>query len=657
MAYNYLYALTYVDFDNENKDVMYFNDDNEKDTYFSLTSLFDSSNKNYFNFEKKNLLDITLTIDNVETNVINKEFGFNYLIIKEVNTSFYYFYFINRINYDNFNKLRIVAHLDIFTTYFDKLLFDGVINRATMREFMKDGTDIIYDTGSYTHVFSVDDTYQGKKFLQNEKTLQPHVYTYLDNSTLDTWLEENVEVWQYIYVDSNHQYKYDNTPYRHTDEFMSDGVIGGYGVIAMPIYKTNRKIIVKFRDISDPNNPHTYNIWIHESSLEYFRNSNNGNEYIYSSKLSKQPPFTPIDSNTDSHNFLCTISTSGNLIMDFGDVNNNDLSPLLQNFSRVFISHEVDSYTYYGMIEYNFQMKRFYNNNVSSFIDDYIKTRFSQADYLNFYKYFYKFPNATSLKNVELKITYNGQEYSTTPSKLDTGRALIEMLEVLNPDISKTYVRWKPTGYYAFRSYNSKTLTGGIFSDDTMITLSNTKLQEVLANSKNFFYQRRVNIGVNGMLNLAQNTAKQDILGLGKSLAKTQLDEINYGFEVDNIENAPSHLEKASGNALFNLLTKDYGLHLEIWMMSAEDLTNIAEYYNRYGIATNTIGTHLDFLNKHKYFDYTEYDVYKIVGKTTDIKISNEIREELKRKLKRGVRFWYSNLYNYTKYNYEVALE
>ena len=56
MAYNYVYALTYVDFDNENKDVMYFKNDSEKDTYFNLTSLFDSSNKNYFNFEMNSVI-------------------------------------------------------------------------------------------------------------------------------------------------------------------------------------------------------------------------------------------------------------------------------------------------------------------------------------------------------------------------------------------------------------------------------------------------------------------------------------------------------------------------------------------------------------------------------------------------------------------------
>lgn len=660
MSYNYRYALTYVDYDSDNKDVMYFKNDSEKDTYFSLTSLFDTTNKNYFNFEKRNLIDIKIVIDNTEDNEINNEFGINYLIIKEENTSFYYYYFINKISYDNYNKIVILAHLDIFTTYFDKLAFEGLITRHTAREFTKDGTDIIYDTKDYTHVFSVDDTYQAKKFIQDDKCLQPHVYTYLDSSTLDTWLEENVEAWQYLYVDSNHQYKYDNTSYRNTDDFMSDGIIGGYGVLAMPIYKnngTNNVIYVRFKDVSDPNNPQTYTIKIGDNAIDYFREANNDNEYVYSSKISKQPPFTPIISASDIHNFLCTITDSGNLIMDIGDVNNNNLSQLVQNYTRLFITHEIATRSYIAMFEISFQTKRFYNNNVSSFISSYYKTRFTQAQYLNSFTDFYKQPNATSLKNIELKITYNGENYSTTPSKIDTSNAIIEMLEVINPDIAKTYVRWKPTGYYAFRSANSKTLTGGIFSDDTSISLGSSKLAEVLANSKNFFMQKRVNIGANMLLGLANNTAKLDVLGVANTLAKSELNEINYGYEVDNIENAPSHLDKASGSSLFNLLTKDYGIHLEIWMMSLEDLTNIFTYYARYGVSTNTIGSQFNILNKHKYYDYAEFDVYYIHD--TTLKISNEVKLEFMRKLKRGVRWWYdkTKLYNYSLYNYEVALE
>ena len=656
MAYNYVYALTYVDFDNENKDVMYFKNDSEKDTYFNLTSLFDSSNKNYFNFEKKNLIDIKLVIDNTEDNKINKEFGINYLIIKEVNTSFYYFYFINKISYDNYNKIVILAHLDVFTTYFDKLVIEGLINRQTCREFIKDGSDIIYDLGSYTHIFSVDDTYKGKKFLQHDKTLQPHVFTYLDSSTLDTWLEENVEAWQYLYVDSNHQYKYDNNTYITPSEFMSDGVEGGYSVLAMPLYKTSNYIIVKFRDVSDSDNPITYYIELLDSAIDYFRDSNNDNTYVYSSKLSKQPPFTPLLSASDIHNFKGTISESGNLTIDLGDFSNNILTRLVQPYVSTFITHEISNRFFIGMLNVSFQMKRFYNNNVSSVIDDYIKTKMTSTKYLSNSTEFWKYPNATSIKNIELKITYNGQEYSTNPSKIDTSNAIIEMLEALNPDVSKTYVRWKANGYYAFRYANDKTLTGGIFSDDVSISLGTSKLQETLANTKNFFLQKRINIGANALLGLANNTAKLDVLGVANSLAKEQLNEVNYGLEVDNLENAPSHLDKASGSALFNLLTKDYGLHLEVWMMTMEDLTNIAQYYNRYGEATNTIGTLLDILEKHKYFDYTEFSAYYIHG---SVNVCNEIKAEFIRKLKRGVRFWYdkTKLYNYSLYNYERALE
>ena len=657
-TYNYVYALTYVDFDKENKDVMYFQNKSEKETYFDLSTLFDASNTNEINFEKKNLNYIDVTISLNGNDEINNEFGYNYLIIKELSTSEYFFYFIEKHNYLNNGRMNLKCSLDIFTTYFDKLIFEGTINRATLREFIKDdNNDIIYDTQAYTHVFAVDDTYQGKKFLQNDKCLQPHVFTYVDSATLDQWMEENIEAWQYIYVDKNHTYKYDSTSYRTTDDFMSKGIFTGYGVLAMPIYKTTHLMYVRFRDVSDPNNPVQYSIQLTEHAIDYFRDSNNDNAYIYSSKISKQPPFTPLLSNSDTHNFNCSIELNGsNLWFNFGDVSGGELTRLLQNYVKTFITHKVSGSYFIGMLEVTYQTNRFYNNNVSSFVDDYIQTRMTKTKYLSGSKEFWKYPNSTSLKNIELRLTYNGQEYTTSPSKIDTGDAVIEMLETLSPDISKTYIRWKHTGYYAFRSYNSKTLTGGIFSDDTSISLATSELQNVLANSKNFFYQKRVNIGANSLLNLATNTAKMDVLGTAKTLAKEQLNEVNFGFEVDNIENAPSHLEKASGNALFNILTKDYGIHLEIWMMTQEDLTNIAMYYNRYGVLTNTVGTTHEIIKKHKYFDYTEFEAFYIHG---SVNITNEIKDEFIRKLKRGVRFWYdkTTMYNYTLYNYERALE
>ena len=652
--YNYLYALTYVDFDNENKDILYFKNQSAKDSFFGLSTLF--ANAKEINFEKKNLIDVDLVVTLDDYDEVEKEFNFNYCILKEISTSNYYYYFVNKMTYLNKGRMTIKCHLDVFTTYFDKLVFEGTINRGTLREFVKDGTDIIYDSGAYTHIFAVDDTYSGKKFIQHDKCLQPHVFTYLDNATLDAWLDANVECWQYLFVDCTHQYKYDSSNYRNVSEFLSDGISTSFGVLAMPIYKSSNVINVRFRDVSDPNNPHTYIINMNDSAIDYFRQFNNDNAYVYSSKISKQPPFTPLLSSNDTHNFLCSITDSGNLLLDFGDITNNNLTKLIQPYVSTFIVHEASSYWYVGMFEISFQMKRFYNNNVSSIIDDYFQTRMTSTKYLSNSTEFWKYPNASSIKNIEIKLTYNGQEFTTTPSKIDTGNAIVEMLESITPDISKTYVRWKHTGYYAFRSANSKTLTGGIYSDDTLLSLGTTKLQEVLANSKNFFYQKRVNIGVNSLLNLATNTAKQDVLGMGKTLAKEQLQEVNFGFEMDNLENAPSHLEKASGNGLFNLLTKDFGIHLEVWMMTQEDLTNIAMYYNKFGVQTNTIGTIFDILEKHKYFDYTEFDTYYIHG---TVNITNEIKDEFKRKLKRGVRFWYdsSKLYNYSLYNYENALE
>jgi len=663
---NYLYALTNVDFDIENQDVVYFKTESAKDSYFNLSSLFDSSNKNEINFEKKNLLDVKFVIDTNANNQIQSEFGYNYIIIKELSTSFYYFYFINKIMYESVGKMILTCHLDIFTTYFDKLVFEsGLIKRATFREFVKDGSDVVYDTQADTHVFSIDDSYQGKKFLQYDKTLQPHIYTHLSASTLDTWLEENVEAWQYLFVDCNHTYQNEVNgsvaSYRMVDEFLSNGVNTSFGVLASPIYSTsNNRIYIKWTDNTDPNNPVVHTYELSQSSISKFRKDNNGNAYVYSSKISKQPPFTPITSSSDlvAQMFVSIYTSSGDLYLDFGEVSDLNSATMVQPFTKVFYNViNNDNSKNKCMIEMTYQTNRFYNNDVSSNISSYIKTRMSISSYLGTTKEFYKYPNATSLKNIELKITYNGQEYSTNPTKIDTGSAIIEMMEAISPDLSKTYVRWKPTGYYGFRTANDKTLTGGIFADDTSITLGTTALQDILANNKNFFMQRYLNMQMKGLMNMAGGIGKNDQgLSIMKSLAQYQLQSTNFTFEVDNIENQPTHLQKASGNALFNMLTKDYGLHLEIWIMTREDITNIAEYYNKFGEVSSYVDSLKAYcLEKHKYFDYVEYDCYKI--DTSSCRITNEIRDELKRKLSRGVRFWYSSLYNYYRFNYEVAFE
>lgn len=666
---NYIYALTNVDFDKDNKDVVYFKNQNEKDSYFNLSSLFDSTNKNEINFEKRNLLNVTITIATNDSNKIDDEFGYNYCIIKEINkndTPKYYFYFIDKIMYDNLGRMRIGCNLDIFTTYFDKLSLKGLIKRATFREFEKDQdtNEIVYNANGYTHIFSVDDTYQGKKFIQKDKVLQPHIVTNINNATIDYWLENNVECWQYLYVDCYHTYKHKLngavTDYRQVEEFLSRGISTSYGILVQPIYKTNKNIFIKFTDVTDPDNPIIHKIPFTDGSIDKFRTMNNDNAYIYSCKLSKQPPFTPFKDNqspSDPMEFLCNISLdSGDLIFDFGNQTNINDFQLIQPYTKIYynqISLNDDSVSDL-LFEFTFQTNRYYNNDVSSVIESYIKTRMTKAKYISVTKEFWKFPNATSLKNIELKITYNGQEYSTSPSKIDSGNAIIEMQETLSPDLSKTYVRWKPNGTYAFRNANNDTITGGVFSDDTSVPLGTSNLQQTLAQSKNFFLQKQVNVGANFLLGLGSSIAKQDAIGVVKGMAKTQLDEVNYGFELDNIENVPSHLQKASGNALFNLLTKEFGLHLEIWMMTAEDLENIASYYDRFGESSNTISDNIfDFIEKHKYYDYVEMDVFKIGG----MNLSMEIKDEFMKKFKRGVRFWYTTIYDYSKYNYERSLE
>lgn len=666
MATNYAYALTYVNFDIDNKDVIYFKNKAEKESYFNLSSLFSGELK-YINFEKKNLLETRFIVDSSNDNIIKNEFSKNYLIIKEISTSNYYFYFIISTKYDNKAHLELYCKLDTFTTLRDLLVPRGIIKRATFREFVKDSTDTyaMYDRGAYTHILTIDDSYKGEKFLQAQKTIYPHIYTYTQ-SVLDTWFENNIVAWQYIFLDRNHKYNYVvdglNTPYRKVENFLSHGIFNDYGIIAFPIYKTNGKILLKFRDITDPNNPISYTMQALSGALENFRSANNDSTYIYNMKISKQAPFNVIDSITSIMQLDCSVSTSGNnLILDFGDITSeNDLWYNAYTHTFLTMINTDTSSTKSGtfMFEFVGQTNKKYTCDLSSFIDDYINTKMLISTYKNTTKDIDKYPNVVCNKNIEVRITYNGEIFSVHPSRLDTSKAILELQEAITPDISKIYVNWKPTNNYIDKNAMADTLTGYIFNDDTSIAIGNDYMAEFLANNKNFYMQRYINTAINSGTKASKSYVTGGLGGVALSVINSGLDVANLFWEEDNLENRASSLRMANGSALFNNLIKDYGCKCEIWMMTKEELTNIAEYYNKYGVGSTQNGYLTDILEKHKYFDYVEMDVTDIA--LTGLNgITQEIKQDIINKLKRGVRFWYdgTKIYNYSNYNYEVAFD
>ena len=661
---NYAYALSYVNFDIDNLDVMYFTTIADRDTYFNLSSLFSGTLK-YINFDKKNLLNTTFTIDSSNDDIIKNEFKYNYLIIKEISTGMYYFYFIIGTNYDNKQHLRVTCKLDTFTTFRNYTIPRGVIKRATFREFEKENAYAKYDRGAYTHILTIDDSFKGEKFIQAQKTIQPHVYTYTQ-SVLDTWLENNVEAWQYIFIDKNHTYKYDkngsSVNYREPSNFVSNGIYNDYGVLAFPIYKTSNKIIAKYKDITDVNNPIQYEMKTGISAFDvYFRDVNNDSTYIYTMKISKQPPFNVINSGSSIMQLDCSVTDSGDLILDFGsDSAPMDLSINFQAFTQMFTTNlnTIDSLNYSGffMFEYRYQTSLKYTCNLSLFIQDYIKTNMLISYYKGTTKDIYKYPNAMCNKNIEIRITYNGEIFSIHPSRLDTSNAILELQEAIAPDITKIYVNWKPTNDYIDKNAMANTLTGFIFNDDTSIPIGNSYMAQFLANNKNFYLQRYINTSVNAGMKAGKGYMSGGVGGLAMSIVNSGLDVANLIWEEDNLENRASSLKMANGSALFNNLVKEYGIKCEIWMMTMEELSNICEYYNKYGVNSTQNGFLTDVLGKHKYFDYVEMDVTDI-QLVTITGITQEIKNDIVQKLKRGVRFWYSNMYNYSFYNYEVAFD
>lgn len=667
MATNYAYALTYVNFDIDNKDVIYFNNKAEKEAYFNLSSLFSGELK-YINFEKKNLLETRFIVDSSNDNIIANEFNKNYLIIKEISTDTYYFYFIISTRYDNKAHLELYCKLDTFTTLRDILEPRGIIKRATFSEFIKNGNYALYDRGGYTHILTIDDSFKGEKFIQAQKTIYPHIYTYT-NHIMDEWIENNVEAWQYVFVDKNHQYHNmidgASRNYRKTSTFLSKGVYNDYSVLCFPVMKSGN-IYLRYKDNTDILHPITYIINCNRLSLEYFREANNDSTYIYTMKLSKQPPLNAINSALSSKNLNCSINISGgNLYLDFEGVGDIlSVNPSFNIYDKPFFTtiRQVNEYLYNGefMFEYVEQTYEKYTNDLSSFIETYFTTKIPVNTYKNISTPYYKYPNVLNNKNVEMRITYNGEIFTIHPSRIDTSQAILEMQEAITPDITKIYVNWKPTNDFIDSLVMSDTLTGYIFNDDTSIPIGNSYMAQYLANNKNFYMQRYINTAINTGTKSAKGFITGGVGGLALSLINSGLDVANLLWEEDNLENRASSLKMANGSAIFNNLNREYGIKCEIWMFTYEELKNIAEFYNKYGETSNINGVLSDNLNIHKYFDYVEMDVTDIIITDNSISgITQEIKQDIINKLKRGVRFWYNGdyIYNYLYYNYEVIFD
>ena len=136
-------------------------------------------------------------------------------------------------------------------------------------------------------------------------------------------------------------------------------------------------------------------------------------------------------------------------------------------------------------------------------------------------------------------------------------------------------------------------------------------------------------------------------LSAASSLARTYID-------WDNMENRVNSLRNTNDGATLNIMVND-GLKLYLHIEKAFDY-EIEKYYNylyNFGYKIGRIENPFNYINTRKYFNYVQF-------KMEDIRIEcpTVIIDKLRNIFANGIRLWndYSNIYNFTKENYENNL-
>ena len=684
MQFNYQIALTNVAFDNSYNNVLRFATRSEQEAYFDTNTLF--LNKEFINFNATNLLTTNIVYDIGPDESIQKMLNCNYCIVKDSSPSKtlnYYYYFITNAVYLNDKQISVALELDVINTYYidlqfsDCLIEKGHLNRVVENE---DGT-VSFDGTVDSKLFEREDIRNVAKRLTKRTTLG----LYDTSNEIGAWLANNVSNWIYIYWDVLHDYnwlKLDSTKQVTSSkarEFVTmtkNGVLpSNICLFAYPIYKSNK--IIKF----NANNGFTNNIawgdWTSvldrtysQTALQKFANitGNDGYSYIFTTKTSIVPPFNTIPSKIDY-----TIDNQGNLVINANvSASGAIFNPLLSGLGTGDAETKgVGTDLAVTGKEYASTISLIKSQNTNIIIDYTIDKmlNFAKNEIVNANKSIKFNPKLLASDYFNIRIsdnTENGFDYDV--QKLNKTNLKIGVVESLTPDIAKRYIRIVDNNGVYIKD-TEENLTGFLNSNDNSILMPTSAYQSMLANNKNYFLQN----SINRQFNLAQGLASGGLALASGAMSKNPLaliggaitgvnvaanyakDVISQNLTVDNLQNAPSAIVAAKGNATFENMYSANGVIVEEYDILPNEKQMINDFMCQYGFTVNRLDNPKNYDNIRHFYNYVRASLENI---TSNLLLSNAVRAKIKEIYANGVRFWnvFNNQtpsFNYNKENYE----
>lgn len=738
MGFKYQYALTSVQFDSSYENAIRFDTRAQQEEYFKVSTLF--ANAKSVNFDFGNLINTTLVVKVKKAPM--ELMGFNYLILKDLNenpTHKYVYFFIDKVEYisggdnDSDTTIRLDLTMDVLNTYMLDIAWDNdaLIERASLDRWDKVGNNLYFNLKPDSS-FRLDDEGEAKcsKVLINRENLQVLSSQYSSNHYAYDWINQYVQCWEYVFLDKNHSYTF-KSPFQNTganmdgqlyllnyNMFSKQGVntVPDYGLLAVPIYKDqNHKIRCHFKT----GDADIY-IDVSHDGLSAFRNLNNDASYFFGDKYGLMCPL---------HLDGITCSIVGDNLVIEGDPSTTN--PFTNNamFSKNYINcmqtenNGFDTHSYY--FKGVFIGGRAFPDipsETAKYSGIGYPTPYTPNELIGSSRWNRACPRllSSNYSSVNIKCVGDELEYSWMDlsgkrgNKWDDGKFSLLYTEVIQPEITKYYVRIKaPYGVYTLdTNYN---YSGLVSTADTSIAIVNSAYAEFLANNKNFWLMSFANAlggGVSGLLDAYHpahptktiDTITRDLkakggkfrspttgrfvgmdsperplvgTGFGREVSKTitkpawtdwtsvagygievASNVLNSAFTIANVKASPSNMKNSTGNGYFTYYTTGFGLYVEAYSALDIDLDRCYQYHYMYGYKYGKFGNVNDFMNIRHYFNYIQADLQNITGKI-GYNIPNQVRDEIKHIFGQGVRLWNvsDKMFDYEVENYERSLE
>lgn len=659
---NFQAVLTNVKFDIDCRNVLYFDNREAQENYFSVASLFSSAQP--INFNAGSLIETTIIYQVQENESINDILSKNYCIIKDNNanaTLKYYYYFVKNSIQDSGNQVKVWLEMDIFQTYFIDIEFsDCEILKAHLNRFVDNGDgSVSFDGSLESNLFEREDIKDVAKRLA--KRSKVNIYksnAYLpgvDTEGISNWLNDNVVAWCYIFLDPIHKYKlFQNSQqveyklpsllYKKGENYIDSQMT----VCVFPLSK--KPITVNGR------------VWDY-TSLQTFLQNNNDYEYVKTVKLSTMPPFFYIkDANYPGMYWGSNPAiVNDTLTLMFDDVSEGVGIPIADSFKNLYAIYnelQVGSIPANAsiLIAMSFQGEDIIANEIT--LDK--KLTFPKTEIVGAIKNSKFNPKLLNSDYFDLKIkTTTSEGFIYDLQKLNTNSLKLSLIEPLSPDITRSFLFLKDLqGVYT--NAISKSFIGDVDTFDGSLTFASSAYQKMLAENKNFYLQnsmRRTETLAKGLLSGFGSVLSGNFIGAGismsQNLSNVGFSKIQENLAVDNLKNAPSSINVAKGNSILSVQNEDLGVYCEEWSILPYEAEIANDYMCQFGFTVNTIGNVKDFANIRKYYNYIEADIQETGG----IPISKTVHEKFKEMFARGVRFWNNDSFSYELENYEKWLE